>query len=29
LKVKRRTIESRYRDLIEGMYAAAGKTHVA
>ena len=28
LKVKRRTIESRYRDLIEGMYAAAGK-HVA
>jgi long-chain acyl-CoA synthetase len=29
LKVKRRTIETRYRDLIEGMYAAAGKTHVA
>jgi long-chain acyl-CoA synthetase len=29
LKVKRRTIESRYRDLIEGMYAAAGKSHVA
>jgi long-chain acyl-CoA synthetase len=29
LKVKRRTIESRYRDLIDGMYAAAGKSHVA
>jgi long-chain acyl-CoA synthetase len=29
LKVKRRTIETRYRDLIEGMYAAAGKSHVA
>jgi len=29
LKVKRRTIETRYRDLIEGMYAAAGRSHVA
>jgi long-chain acyl-CoA synthetase len=29
LKVKRRTIESRYRELIDGMYAAAGKSHVA
>jgi long-chain acyl-CoA synthetase len=29
LKVKRRTIEARYRELIDGMYAAAGKSHVA
>jgi long-chain acyl-CoA synthetase len=29
LKVKRRTIETRYHDLIQGMYAAAEKAHVA
>jgi long-chain acyl-CoA synthetase len=29
LKVKRRILESRYHALIEGMYEAAGKTHVA
>ncbi|HEY7112881.1 MAG TPA: long-chain fatty acid--CoA ligase [Thermoanaerobaculia bacterium] len=29
LKVKRRVLESRYSALIEGMYEAAGKTHVA
>ncbi|MET0619752.1 MAG: long-chain fatty acid--CoA ligase, partial [Thermoanaerobaculia bacterium] len=29
LKVKRRILESRYHSLIEGMYEAAGKTHVA
>jgi len=29
LKVKRRTVEGRYHELIEGMYAAAGKSHVA
>ena len=29
LKVKRRILESRYHELIEGMYEAAGKSHVA
>ncbi|MEP6994323.1 MAG: long-chain fatty acid--CoA ligase [Acidobacteriota bacterium] len=29
LKVKRRILENRYHSLIEGMYEAAGKTHVA
>ena len=29
LKVKRRILENRYHGLIEGMYDAAGKTHVA
>jgi long-chain acyl-CoA synthetase len=29
LKVKRRILETRYHALIEGMYEAAGKTHVA
>jgi long-chain acyl-CoA synthetase len=29
LKVKRRILESRYHELIENMYEAAGKTHVA
>ena len=29
LKVKRRILENRYSALIEGMYAAAGKSHVA
>jgi len=29
LKVKRRILETRYAELIEGMYAAAGKSHVA
>ena len=29
LKVKRRILENRYHGLIEGMYEAAGKTHVA
>jgi long-chain acyl-CoA synthetase len=29
LKVKRRILENRYHELIEGMYAAAGKSHVA
>jgi long-chain acyl-CoA synthetase len=29
LKVKRRILESRYHSLIEGMYEAAGKAHVA
>jgi long-chain acyl-CoA synthetase len=29
LKVKRRILESRYQDLIEGMYQAAEKSHVA
>jgi long-chain acyl-CoA synthetase len=29
LKVKRRILENRYHALIEGMYAAAGKSHVA
>jgi long-chain acyl-CoA synthetase len=29
LKVKRRILERRYQDLIEGMYEAAGKSHVA
>jgi long-chain acyl-CoA synthetase len=29
LKVKRRILESRYQALIEGMYEAAGKSHVA
>ena len=29
LKVKRRILEKRYQDLIEGMYEAAGKSHVA
>jgi long-chain acyl-CoA synthetase len=29
LKVKRRVLENRYHELIEGMYAAAGKSHVA
>ncbi len=29
LKVKRRILENRYAALIEGMYEAAGRTHVA
>jgi long-chain acyl-CoA synthetase len=29
LKVKRRILETRYQALIEAMYAAAGKSHVA
>ena len=29
LKVKRRILETRYHALIEGMYQAAGKSHVA
>ena len=28
-KVKRRILENRYHSLIEGMYEAAGRTHVA